>query len=73
MTAFCSKSFGALTSCCFLCNVVVIVDPFEHVYVFDSESVLLVPQLMSQLVMWPEFTMTSFTTAQIYVKSVYVC
>ena len=55
MTTFCSKSFGALTSCCFLCNVVVIVDPFEHVYVFDSESDLLVPQLMSQLVIWPEF------------------
>ena len=56
MTAFCSKSFGALTSCCFLCNVVVIVDPFEHfVYFFDSESDLLVPQLMSQLVMRPEF------------------
>ena len=33
----------------------VIVDPFEHVYVFDSESDLLVPQLMSQLVMRPEF------------------
>ena len=55
MTTFCSKSFGALTSCCFLCNVVVIVDPFEHVYVFDSESDLLVPQLMSQVVMRPEF------------------
>ena len=55
MAAFCSKSFGALTSCCFLCNVVVIVDPFEHVYVFDSESDLLVPQLMSQLVMGPKF------------------
>ena len=54
MTAFCSKSFDALTSCCFLCNVVVIVDPFEHVYVFDSESDLLVPQLV-QLVMRPEF------------------
>ena len=39
----------------FLCNVVVIVDPFEHVYVFDSEFDLLVPQLMSQLVMRPEF------------------
>ena len=39
----------------FLCNVVVIVDPFEHVYVFDSKSDLLVPQLMSQLVMRPEF------------------
>ena len=48
-------------------------DPFEHVNVFDSESDLLVPQCMSQLVMRPEFTMTSFTTAQIYVKSVYVC
>ena len=55
MTAFCSKIFSALTSCCFLCNVVVIVDAFEHVYVFDSESDLLVPQLMSQLVMRPEF------------------
>ena len=55
MTAFCSKSFDALTSCCFLCNVVVTVDPFEHVYVFDSESDLLVPQLMSQLVLRPEF------------------
>ena len=55
MTAFCSKSFGALTSCWFLCNVVVIVDPFEHVYVFDSESDLLAPQLMGQLVMQPEF------------------
>ena len=55
MTAFCSKSFGALTSCCFLCNVVVIVDPFEHMYVFDSGSDLLVPHLMSQLVMQPEF------------------
>ena len=33
----------------------VIVDPFEHVYVFDSESDLLVPQLMSQLVIQPEF------------------
>ena len=32
-----------------------IVDPFEHVYVFDSESDPLVPQLMSQLVMRPEF------------------
>ena len=31
------------------------VEPFEHVYVFDSESDLLVPQLMSQLVMWSEF------------------
>ena len=41
--------FGALTSCCFYA------DPFEHVYVFDSESDLLVPQLMSQLVMGPEF------------------
>ena len=51
MTAFCSKSFGALTGCCFLCNVVVIEDPFEHVYAFD----LLVPQLMSQLSMRPEF------------------
>ena len=30
-------------------------DPFEHVYVFDSESDLLVPQLTSQLVMRPEF------------------
>ena len=37
-----------------LCNVVVIVDPFEHVYVFGSESEL-VPQLMSKLVMRPEF------------------
>ena len=55
MIAFCSKSFGALTSCCFLYNIVVIVDPFEHVYVFDSESGMLVPQLMSQLVMQPEF------------------
>ena len=53
MTAFCNKSFGALTSCCFLCNVVVIVDPFEHVYVHDSESDLLVPQLMSLIP--PEF------------------
>ena len=53
MTAFCSKSFGALTSCCFLCNVVVIVDSFEHVYVCDSESDLLAPQLMGQLVMRP--------------------
>ena len=35
--------------------VVVIVDPFEHMYVFDSEFDLLVPQLMSQLVMRPEF------------------
>ena len=51
----------------------VIVDPFEHVYVFDSGSDLLVPHLMSQLVMQLEFHMTSFTTAQIYVKSVYVC
>ena len=33
----------------------VIVDPFEHVYVFDIESDQLVPQLMSQLVMRPEF------------------
>ena len=33
----------------------VIVDPFKHVYVFASESDLLVPQLMSQLVMRPEF------------------
>ena len=33
----------------------VIVDPFEHVYVFDSESDLLVPQLMSQLVIRREF------------------
>ena len=33
----------------------VIVDPFAHVYVFDSESDLLVPQLVSQLVMRPEF------------------
>ena len=32
----------------------VIVGPFEHVYVFDSESDLLVPQLMSKLVMRPE-------------------
>ena len=30
-------------------------DPFEHVYVFDTESDLLVPQLMSQLVMRLEF------------------
>ena len=55
MTAFCSKSFGALTSFCFKCNVLVIVDPFEHVYVFDNECDLLVPQLMSQLVVRPEF------------------
>ena len=33
----------------------VIVDPFENVYVFDSEPDLLVPQLMSQLAMRPEF------------------
>ena len=39
----------------FLCNVVVIISTYEHVYVFDSESDLLVPQLMSQLVMQPEF------------------
>ena len=39
----------------FLCNAVVIVDPFAHVYVFDSESDLLVPQLVSKLVMRPEF------------------
>ena len=33
----------------------VLVDPFEHVCVFDSESDLLVLQLMCQLVMRPEF------------------
>ena len=33
----------------------VIADPFGHVYVFDSESDLLVPQLMIQLVMRPVF------------------
>ena len=74
MTAFCSKSFGALTSCCFKCNVLVTVDPFEHVYGFNSECDLLVSKLMSQLDMRPEFhNDLVYDCTYIYVKSVYVC
>ena len=54
MTAFVAKVSVHLPVAV-LRNVVVIVDPFEHVYVFDSKSDLLVLQLMSQLVMRPEF------------------